>query len=554
MRGTRANLHERANFPTRFCGRLAADWYRTPQCRMAQRAGTAMFALHGSAALVLGYGIVLSAALAAVCARGAGPRALLLAPLGALGGLVAGALVGGLALAAAAALLSGSPSRGVAGLVMATALLSAGVATGRWLSPRLQGDRHKRGTTFANSGARRRAEAGAAIRFAGLAVTAADETKHFKLVGTTGTGKSTAIRSLLAAALARGDRAVFADPDGGYLARFHDPVRGDAILNPFDSRARAWDLFQELRTPYDFDQLARSLVGEGTGAEQSWRAYAQTLVAAVMRRAHANGVRDIGELYRLLTAAPLEELRALLDGSPAQPFLDAGNERMFGSGRAVATARLTALDYLRVQSAAAFSIRDWVEKGSGALFLPYQADQIAALRSIISTWMRIAIFQTMSQGERDHRLWFVIDELDAIGAIDGLKDALARLRKFGGRCVLGFQSIAQLSALYGPSDSQTIIENCGNTLILRCSASEQGGTARFASRLIGDREIVRDTVSRSQGGGILGGRQGSLSIGSQHVIEPAVLPSEIEQLADLRGFAKLASQPAWASVVLNPLA
>jgi hypothetical protein len=28
----------------------------------------------------------------------------------------------------------------------------------------------------------------------------------------------------------------------------------------------------------------------------------------------------------------------------------------------------------------------------------------------------------------------------ALGPIDGLKDALARLRKFGGRCVLGFQS------------------------------------------------------------------------------------------------------------------
>lgn len=43
-------------------------------------------------------------------------------------------------------------------------------------------------------------------------------------------------------------------------------------------------------------------------------------------------------------------------------------------------------------------------------------------------------------GTGDHRLWFVVDELDALGQIDGLKDALARLRKFGGRCVIGFQS------------------------------------------------------------------------------------------------------------------
>ena len=63
--------------------------------------------------------------------------------------------------------------------------------------------------------------------------------------------------------------------------------------------------------------------------------------------------------------------------------------------------------------------------------------------------MRLAIFETMDRGGRNPRLWFVVDELDALGQIDGLKDALARLRKFNGRCILGFQSIAQVSSAYG---------------------------------------------------------------------------------------------------------
>src|ERR1700685_2418764 len=76
-----------------------------------------------------------------------------------------------------------------------------------------------------------------------------------------------------------------------------------------------------------------------------------------------------------------------------------------------------------------------VDKGGEGrvCFLPYQADQIAALRSIISTWMRLAIFQTLSLGEGDWRMWFAVDELDALGPIDGLSDALPRLRKYGGR-------------------------------------------------------------------------------------------------------------------------
>src|SRR3984957_19041347 len=111
--------------------------------------------------------------------------------------------------------------------------------------------------------------------------------------------------------------------------------------------------------------------------------------------------------------------------------------------------------------------------------------------------MGLAIFQTLSMGEGDWRTWFAIDELDALGQIDGLKDALPRLRKFGGRCVLGFQSIAQVSGTYGRGEGETIVENCGNTLILRCSASEGGGTARFASKLIGEREMIRENISRS---------------------------------------------------------
>ena len=86
-----------------------------------------------------------------------------------------------------------------------------------------------------------------------------------------------------------------------------------------------------------------------------------------------------------------------------------------------------------------------------------------------------------------------------MGQIDGLKDALAKLRKFGGRCVLGFQSIAQVSSTYGDGPARTIVENCSKTLILRCSASEGGGTVRFASQLVGQREIIRPTVTHSTG-------------------------------------------------------
>jgi len=389
-----------------------------------------------------------------------------------------------------------------------------------------------------------------------IGLPAADESKHFKLVGTTGTGKSTAIREILDTALERGDRAVIADPDGGYVDRFYDPARGDVVLNPFDERSVKWDLFAEIQNAYDVDQLARSLIPDHEGADRSWRGYARTFFSAVTRQAHEGGVNDLGELYRLLLVADSKELRTLVRGTPAQPFLDEHNSRMFDSIRSVTGSAVGAIDYIAQQDAPRFSIRDWVKGDSpGVLFIPYKAGQIAALRSTISGWMRLAIFEAMNRDEpageaaADGRhLWFVVDELDALGQIDGLKDALARLRKFGGRCVLGFQSIAQVSSTYGQGDAHTIVENCGNTLILRCSASEGGGTARFASQLIGEREVLRTTVSRSRRYTEI---TDSITRSEHFTVEPAVLPSQIEQLPDLVGYLKCASDPEWHRVRLD---
>jgi hypothetical protein len=558
------------------------------------------------------------------------------------------------------------------GTLIATPLyLLAGYAIGRYRAagPR-DGTIRRRGAWVEGAGDRhshRKTSPAHAdrITLAGIEIPALDETKHFKILGTTGTGKSTAIREVLRTALERGDRAVIADPDGAYLQHFYDPRRGDEILNPFDPRSVQWDLFAELRAPYDIDQLARALIADSPDASgHEWRAYARTFLSSLLRSAHTSPPRlpgaapgcagaspknrasfassissatspnlpalpksarsltggagafpksdssdtglfsapssptpalaapglDLAELWRRIAIAPAEELRSLVAGTPAQAFLAPENAKMFGSIRSVATSTLAALEHIAAQRSAPFSIRNWVRPlhplragtsgneaadtspsssplnicpgaagsgempAAGVLFLPYTAGEIASLRSMVATWLRLAIFEAMSGPEGDRRLWFAIDELDALGAIDGLKDALARLRKFGGRCVLGFQSIGQVSATYGRGESQTIVENCGNTLILRCSASEGGGTAQFASRLIGDREIVRtqrsETASRD-GAFLIGTTRSSTTTSLHHSTEPAVLPAEIEQLADLSGYLKLASRPEWLKVQIG---
>jgi len=82
---------------------------------------------------------------------------------------------------------------------------------------------------------------------------------------------------------------------------------------------------------------------------------------------------------------------------------------------------------------------------------------------------------------------------------------------------------------------------------LRCSGSDHGGTANFASRLIGQREVLRTNRSRSRGPTDL---LASTTL-SEHIgIEPAVMDSQIEQLPDLSGYLKFASVPHWQGITL----
>jgi hypothetical protein len=513
---------------------------------------------HGWSGLALGYACVQGPMLAGMMRARAGIYQLLHSPM----------IAAPLTLAAGVGLAAFAPAlHGMGAALGAAVCAGLGYTTGRVLAaPRARGSQHQRGAMVVDAPPSRDTRPGPAARapqaalarasaltLAGVAIPPGDECKHFKLIGTTGTGKSTAIAELLGRALQRGDRAIIADPDGGYLRRYFDASRGDVILNPFDQRSVKWDLFGEIQQPYDVEQLARSLLPDHDGSDRSWRGYARTFLTAVTREAHAAGVRDVAALYRLLVIAPTTELRTLTTGTPAQPFLEEHNGRMFDSIRSVASSAVASLEHIAQQRGPSFSVREWVRRGQdgrgGVLFIPYRADQIAALRSTVSAWMRIGIFEAMAGPEQDQRLWFVIDELDALGQIDGLKDALARVRKFGGRCVLGFQSVAQVASTYGAGDAHTIIENCGNTMILRCSASEGGGTSRFASTLIGQREVVRSTLSMSRRFNEI---MGSVTR-SEHVnIEPAVMDSEIEQLPDLAGYLKFASRETWLRVGLQP--
>jgi type IV secretory pathway TraG/TraD family ATPase VirD4 len=387
------------------------------------------------------------------------------------------------------------------------------------------------------------------------------ECQHVKVVGTSGSGKSTAIKHMLSMIERRQDqRCVIVDPDGGYARLFFNKSRGDRILNPFDERTAGWDISADVIEDYEARHLAAALIPDSTGESGEWKTYAQTLCAAAILALRARGELTCEALYQALVLADDTDLGELVAGTPAARYFSKDNERMLGSIRGVAATALAGLSHVR---SGELSLSQYARgDDKGWLFLSYKADQIAELRGVVSSWMRTLIFSTMSRPEGDSGTWFVIDELDSLGKISGLTDALPRLRKFGGRCVLAFQSIGPMIELYGHGFAGAVIENASNTLILRCSDSgdRAAGTAQFASSLIGQREVMRTTSSTSETQGsslqhglrISPGTSKSKVSGTNTspVVEPAVLPAQIEGLANLKGYVHSHGMAFWSRCTL----
>ena len=410
-------------------------------------------------------------------------------------------------------------------------------------------ERHLRGTRLRPlwSGAigRRWARLRGGVALAGVPLARADETMHVAAIGATGSGKSSALRALMADALHRGDRQLVADPEGGAMAAFASP--GDIVLNPFDARCARWDLLAEIERPADFAFLATSLLPHlGQGDHDQWISYAQQLLSGAMENFWTLRLGTSDDFITMLASARLGELRQLCAGTPSARYFEEGGERMLASILGTLAPAVGHLRLIAGRGGAPFSLRRWIREGSGSLWMPYAANEIAALRGLISCWMNIAIFETLSLAPAaERRIWFHVDELDALGRIEGLTDGLARLRKFGGCVALGFQSYAQLRQIYGEG-AETIVENVGNLLLLRSGLGDDGGTAKLASELIGRREVERHDVSRSRSRGRYLSR--SMTIQPRRSVEEVILPSEIMQLASREGFVKRASSPLWHRV------
>lgn len=386
------------------------------------------------------------------------------------------------------------------------------------------------------------------IVWGGVPVMPDKEPEHFLIGGKTGAGKTQAINAMLRVVRHRGQSAIIADPGAGYLARFGR--EGDIILNPFDSRSIGWSPFAEIRKEYDCMTIAKATIPDANGDASEWNFYAQTMLGSCLKALWKAGEHSTKKLYHLMTVAGVDELRPILEGTPAGLQLQKGGEKALVSIRMIVAAYMAVWEYLPDRGT--FSVREWVrgvDSGKGSwLYLTYGDHQLAMLKNIIALWLELAVVEGLTLSESDERrLWYVMDELDSLGKVTSLRAGLTKLRKYGGVCVSGLQTIAQLRDTYGKDGAQILLSCMSTKLVLLLGDNE---TAKYFEDELGlqETERVEESESESQRPGELASNSTNRSTRREKT--PLVLASQITSLPNLHGYLKPVGLPV-ATVAID---
>ena len=387
------------------------------------------------------------------------------------------------------------------------------------------------------------------LKIGSITFPAGAELEHILIPATTGSGKSQVIQRLLNRVMwgvdgddpERPERAIITDSDGAFMST-RGATRGDILLNPFDRRSVKWNPFCEIQDPRsDFDFFASAMIPTDgfSGQEKDFRCYARDLLRDVMKSMYVRGETNPRALQSLILSASTPELGEYLTGTPTQSLFCEGNEKFVASVISVTSSALSGWSYLAPDGA--WSIRRWIKEGKGkCLFLTYTATQIDALSPLIGCWLSLAVREVLSlptiaeKGVSKRRVWFVMDELDSLGPVQSLSQALSMGRKKGLAAISSIQSISQLRKTYGVDDSDVILACFVSKLIMRQGDFKD---AKHWSDYLGQVEEKKTTKSKSASAGMRTGA--TVGESETEVVKSLVLPSELQEMPKFCGFARI---------------
>jgi type IV conjugative transfer system coupling protein TraD len=371
------------------------------------------------------------------------------------------------------------------------------------------------------------------------------ETKHFLVTGSTGSGKTNLIHNILPQVEKKKQPAIIIDQTGEMIAKYYNQNRGDIIFNPFDARSKTWDFWSDCNTTEELERFAKILFGfnrkrTGHNADPFWEQSAESVFIACANYQKSIGDLRIERLCSLTRSSSLKSLQAKLKNTEASRYLESDNKTTASSILSVLATNAKPLNYLRECTPEnSFSLKEYfknIDQGSGNfLFLATKPSCRDLTLALIACMTESAFSRLLDIGiKEDRRIWFVIDELSALGKLPSLPTLMAEGRKYGACVLSGLQSLNQLYSNYGQYEGSTIFGQFGTNFFFR---NNETAIAKTVSSMAG-----RETIYR---------QQKNTSFGA-HEFRDGVSYSEQQQQKDLIEYSDLAGLAVGECFALMP--
>ncbi len=361
------------------------------------------------------------------------------------------------------------------------------------------------------------------------------EVKHALVLGRPGAGKTVLLSQYLEKLIDRGEKGVIYDFKGDYVERFYRPER-DLIFNPVDERCIAWNIFNEIKTFTDVDAVAHSLIPSAHLSDPFWNDGARDIFAGLLYSLYHRNLKTNAEIWKAVSA-PARDISSWLKNIPGGArgyrYVEDPTSRQAMSLLAVMMQYVKCFELLS-KIDGDFRISEWLEKGTGWLFVTNDAETSETLRPMISLFVDLIGRRLLALSEDyGRRIFFILDEFGTLQSLSTIVRLLTLSRSKGGSVWLGIQDLGQIDKIYGEPLRQAIVNACGTAAIFSVSDPK---TAKFLSTKIGETEFLETEETYSMG---VDDHRDGLSLMRRRKVEPLILPSEIMQLKDLELYLQI---------------
>ena len=333
------------------------------------------------------------------------------------------------------------------------------------------------------------------------------ETKHILITGSTGSGKTNCLHTLLPQIRAQKQPAVIVDTEGDMVSRYYR-AGYDIIINPYDTRTHNWDLWSEITSNKCIKKIAVSFFPDSPPDsyeyDKKWTSWGKMLFVGCLEYLKQQNKMSIENLYNLIHRETIESLTAKLASTSVGSLLASKSDNNVAPHNIRINTILATewLEFLSDSKEKSFSFKEWFKaldttSDDRWIFITCDASDSKVLLPFFSVIIDIALNSLLSLGiNPNRRVWFGFDELAKLKYLPALQENITLLRKYGGCVLAATQSFNQIFAHYGRNSGSVMLGQFNTNIIFRISEVEE---ARIIAKRIGEIEYINQQKNISYG-------------------------------------------------------